>query len=156
MRWWQFGLIGGVGLLLATTIKAVGVVVWGAAEAVDRGEAAGVAAFIFGSGFICGVVAWAGLGLSRRFGPAGDAVVGLVVMVVYFVSCMLWFEPEMLGSKFVQGGLPMLGLAVPFGLFLGWYIGRDFRPWRTAEQRRRQRSLDETEDEGSSPLERRR
>jgi hypothetical protein len=60
---------------------------------------------------------------------------------------MLLFEPELLGNKFEHGGLPMLGLALPLGLFAGWYIGRDFRPRLTAEQRRRRRFLEDDNDE---------
>lgn len=153
MRWWQFGLLGGFVLSLATAVKVVRAVVRGAAGEAAWGEAAGFAAAIFGMGFVCGVVVWAGRGLSRRFGPAGDAVVGLVVMEVFFVSCMLLFEPELLGSKFEHGGLLMLGGAVPLGLFAGWYIGRDFRPRLTAEQRRRRRFLEESSppDEQAEP-----
>jgi hypothetical protein len=40
---------------------------------------------------------------------AGDAIVGLAVMVAFFVSCMLLFEPEMLGAKFWNGGAPCSG-----------------------------------------------
>ena len=145
-RWWQFGFLGGIILSLATAIKVVRAVVRGADDKADWGEAAGFAAAIFGMGFVCGIVVWAGRGLSRRFGPAGDAVVGLGVMEVFFVCCMLLFEPELLGSKFGQGGLPMLGLGVPLGLFAGWYIGRDFRPRQTAEQRPRRRFLKKRND----------
>ena len=146
-RWWQFGLLGGFVLSIATAIKVVRAVVGGAAGEAGWGEAVGFAAAIFGMGFLCGVVVWAGRGLSRRFGPAGAAGVGLVVMVVFFVSCMLLFEPALLGSKFTNGGLPMLGLAVPLGLFAGWYIGREFRPRQTPRPRRRRRPPEDDNDE---------
>jgi hypothetical protein len=78
-------------------------------------------------GFLCGVIVWAGRGLYGWFGMAGDAIVGLVVMVVFFVSCMLLFDPAMLGASFLSGGAPMLGLAVVIGLIAGPWLGRDLR-----------------------------
>ncbi|MFI5460005.1 MAG: hypothetical protein ACHRXM_31685 [Isosphaerales bacterium] len=127
LRWWQFGLFGGVVLSLATVVKLIRAVVRGAAGEAVWGEAAGFAAAIFAMGFACGVVVWAGRGLYQRLGMAGDAIVGLAVMVVFFVSCMLLFEPAMLGAKFSSGGAPMLGLAVILGLIGGAWIGRDVR-----------------------------
>jgi hypothetical protein len=124
---WQCGLLGGFVLSFATLIKFIRAVVGGAAGGVGWGEAAGFAAMIFAMGFVCGLVAWAGLGLSRRFGAAGDALVGVAVMVVFFLGCMLVFEPEMLGPRFASGGLPMFGLAVVAGLILGVWIGHDLR-----------------------------
>jgi hypothetical protein len=109
----------------------------GAGGAAEWGEAAGFAAAIFGMGFLCGVIVWAGRGLYRRFGMAGDALVGLAVMVCFFVSCMLLFEPEMLGAKFSSGGAPMLGLAVVIGLIGGAWVGRDLRKeWAEQEGKR--------------------
>jgi hypothetical protein len=127
MRWWQFGLFGGVVLSLATAVKVIRAVVRGAAGEADWGEAAWFAAAIFGMGFLCGVIVWAGKGLYRRLGMAGDAIVGSAVMVAFFTSCMLLFEPELLGAKFSSGGVPMLGLAVLLGLIGGAWIGRDIR-----------------------------
>lgn len=77
--WWHYGLIGGVTLLFATLVKAVGVVIGGGVARVDWTEAVGFLAAIFGMGFVCGVVVWAGRGLSRRFGLIGDAVLGMIV-----------------------------------------------------------------------------
>lgn len=135
-RWWQFGLFGAFVLLLATAVKAVLVASVGRTHSeINSGEVASFCTTIFGMGFLCGIVVWASRGISRRFGPAGDAAVGLIVIEVFFVSCMLLFDPALLGSKFRQGGLPMLGFAVPLGLFGGWYIGRDFRPRRTASRK---------------------
>lgn len=151
-RWWQFGLIGGLALSMATAIKAVRVFVRGADAGADFGEIAGFAAAIFGMGFVCGVVVWAGRSLSRRLGPVGDALVGMIVMVVFFFSCMLLFDPELLGAKLRQGGLPMLGFGAVAGLFAGWYVGREFRPRLTAEQRRRRRTLARIDrDESEAP-----
>ena len=127
VTWWQTGLLGGFTLSLATLIKLVRAVVAGAAGRADWSQATGFAALIFAMGFVCGLVAWAGLGLSRRFGMAGDAFVGVTVMVVLFLCCMLVFAPEFLGPKLATGGVPMLGLAVVTGLILGAWIGHDIR-----------------------------
>ena len=129
MRWWQFGLFGGVVLSLATAVKVLKAVVAGTTDQAEWREAAGFAAVIFGMGFLCGVIVWAGRGLYRWLGMAGDAVVGLAVMVAFFLSCMLLFAPEMLGAKFSHSGAPMLGLAVVIGLIGGAWIGRDLRRW---------------------------
>jgi hypothetical protein len=126
-RWWQFGLVGGVTLSLATLIKLIRAIGRGFAGQPEWGEAAGFAVAIFAMGFVCGVVVWAGRGLYRRFGMVGDAVVGVAVMVVFFLCCMLLFEPDMLGTKFSSGGAPMLGLAVVIGLICGPWFGRNLR-----------------------------
>jgi hypothetical protein len=66
-------------------------------------------------------------------------------MVAFFVSCMLLFEPEMLGAKFWNGGAPMLGLAVGIGLIGGAWIGRDLRKeW--AKQAGEGRGVDEADE----------
>jgi hypothetical protein len=138
MRWWVFGLVGGFALSVATAVKVVRAVVSGAADDADWGEAGGFAAAVFGMGFLCGVIVWAGRGLYRRIGWVGDALVGLVVMVVFFLCCMLLFEPELLGSKFYVGGLPMLALAVVLGPMAGVWTGRDIRKeWSTPTGRDR-------------------
>ena len=54
MRWWQFGLLGGVVLSLATAAKLIRAIVGGAAGETEWGEAAGFAAAIFGMGLLCG------------------------------------------------------------------------------------------------------
>jgi len=123
-RWWQFGLFGGIVLSIATAVKVIRAIFRGE---VEWGEDDGFATAIFGMGFLCGVIVWAGKGLHQRLGMVGDAIVGLVVMVAFFISCMLLFEPELLGAKFQNGGLPMLGMAVVLGLIGGAWTGRDLR-----------------------------
>lgn len=125
--WWQYGLIGGAGLSLATLIKFIGAVIVGAARGADWGPAPGFAALIFAMGSLCGLVAWASQDLSRRFGPVGDALTGMAVMIVFFLCCMIVFAPEMLGPKFATAGAIMFGLAVVVGLILGVWIGHDLR-----------------------------
>jgi hypothetical protein len=127
MRWWQFGLFGGVVLSLATAVKALRALAGGALGATTWGEAAAFAAAIFGMGFLSGIIVWAGKGLYRRLGMAGDALVGLAVMVAFFTCCMLLFAPEMLGAKFSSGGAPMFGMAVVLGLIGGAWFGHDLR-----------------------------
>jgi hypothetical protein len=127
LRWWQFGFFGAVVLSLATAVKVVRAIVGGAAEQAEWGEAGLFAAAIFGMGFLCGVIVWAGRGLYPWLGMAGDAIVGLAVMVCFFLSCMLLFDPELLGPKFSIGGAPMLGLGVIIGLIGGAVIGQEWR-----------------------------
>jgi hypothetical protein len=127
ITWWRCGLLGAFALSAATLIKLVRAVVAGAAGGSDWSQALGFAALIFAMGFVCGVVGWAGRGLSRRFGMAGDALVGVAVMVVFFLGCTLVFAPEFLGPKLASGGGPMFGLAVVVGLVGGAWIGRDIR-----------------------------
>jgi hypothetical protein len=126
-RWWQFGLSGGVALSIATAVNVVRAIVRGSISDAEWGEAVAFAAAIFGMGFLCGVIVWSGKGLYRRIGMAGDALVGVAVMVAFFLSCMLLFAREMLWDKFWIGGAPMLGLAVVLGLGGGAWIGRDLR-----------------------------
>src|SRR5690349_3367799 len=114
-RWWQFGLFGGLVLSLATAAKVVHALIRGAAGNTGSGEALGFAVAIFGMGFLCGVIVWAGRGLHRRIGLAGDAIVGLAVMFAFLICCMLVFQPDMLGPRFSSGGAPMLGVAVLMG-----------------------------------------
>lgn len=125
--WWQFGLLGGVVLSLATARKAVVAVAFGGADGGGWGEAVGFAAAVFGIGFLCGVVVWAGRGLHVRLGMAGDALLGMAVMVEFFLACMMLFEPAMLTDKFATGGAPMLLVAVVLGLIAGALVGRDIR-----------------------------
>jgi hypothetical protein len=128
MRWWQYGLFGAMVLSLATAIKVIPtVVVCGVAGEGDWGEVAGFAAAIFGIGFLCRLIVWAGKGQYQKIGWAGDTIVGVAVMVAFFVCCMLLFEPEMLGVNFANGGAPMLGLAVVIGFISGPWFGRDIR-----------------------------
>jgi len=127
MRWWQFGLIGGVVLSLATAGKFDSAIVTGRAGEVDWGAALPFALAIFAMGSICGLVVWMGRGLHRRIGIAGDAIVGVTVMLLFFVSCMLLFDPAMLVEKFRSGGLFMLGFAFVIGLIAGPWIAHDVR-----------------------------
>ncbi len=137
-RWWQFGLLGGAVLSLATLAKVIRALVRGAAEGVSWTELVSFAALIFGMGFVCGLVGWGGRGLSRRLGLLGDSLVGMAVMLVFVTACMLALDPESLGPKFLYGGLPMLGLGAIAGLVGGAWVGHDVRKeW--AEQERKQR-----------------
>jgi hypothetical protein len=63
----------------------------------------GFAAAIYGMGFVCGLVVWAGRGLYRKQGMVGDAIVGAAVVATLFLACMLLFAPDMLGAKFLSG-----------------------------------------------------
>jgi hypothetical protein len=140
VSWWQFGLMGGVILSLATLVKFVRAVIRGLAGEPEWGEAIGFAAAIFGMGFVCGLVVWAGRGLHRRIGMAGDALVGAAVMVVFFAACSLLFAPQQLGADFLSAGAPMFGFAVVIGLIVGAWTGRDIR-----------REISQTEEQDRQP-----
>ena len=79
---------------------------------------------MFAMGFLCGLVAWTGRGLYDRIGMAGDSIVGIAVAVVFFLACMIAFAPDLLGAKFRNGGLPMLGLAIVAGAICGPWFAR--------------------------------
>jgi ADP-ribose pyrophosphatase len=134
MRWWQFGLTGGIVLSLATMVKLILTLIFGSLGEADWDEAAGFLATTFGMGFLCGIVVWRCKPLYRRFGMLGDAIAGLAVMLVFFIACMLVFDPQMLRARFSSSGAPMLGFAAVLGLLGGAWIGRDLR--RTALQRK--------------------
>jgi hypothetical protein len=127
LRWWQFGLIGAMTLSLATAAKFVRAIIRGAVGKAEWGDAAAFAAAIFGMGFVCGIVVWAGRGLHDRIGAVGDSIVGAVVMLVFFAMCMLIFDPDLLGPKFESGGVWMLNLALLGGAIFGPMFGRDLR-----------------------------
>lgn len=127
LKWWQFGLVGAVALSVATAVKVIRSLVRGTMGESGFSEALLFAAAIFAMGFICGVVVWVGRGWHRHIGMAGDALLGMVVMVVFFLSCMAVFDPEMLGAKFTSGGVPMLVLGSIIGLVVGASAGRDLR-----------------------------
>jgi hypothetical protein len=142
-HWWQYGFLGGVVLSLATLIKLIRSflipIVRGGAQQVSWTEAVKFAVSIFAMGFLCGLVVWSGRGVSRRLGLFGDALVGMVVMLVFFTACMFLFDPELLGPKLASGGLPMLAFGAVLGLISGAWFGRDLRkewgqqkndPWR--------------------------
>lgn len=134
MRWWMFGLIGGCVLLVATSVKFIRTLIAGATGEANPAEGVLFAVSLFGLGFVCGLIVWAGRGWYRRIGLVGDALVGVAVMVVFFLACMLAFSPEALGEKFLSSGLPMFGLAVLAGAIAGAWTGRDVRKRMASRQ----------------------
>ncbi len=146
-RWWQYGLLGGVAFSLATLVKVIGTIMRGAMERVAWTEAMGFALVIFGMGFMGGVVAWLGRGLSQRLGLVGDALVGMAVLLVTFTTCMLLFDPELLGSKWRSGGQIMLGLGALVGLIGGAWVGHDLRTHGALQKRHRSSSGSTTRDQ---------
>jgi hypothetical protein len=127
VRWWQFGLVGGFALSVATAVKLVHAIFRGAAGEATLGNSLGLFALTFAMGFACGVVARVGRGLHDRIGVIGDSIVGVAVMIVFFLACMLVFEPDLLGTKFRAGGLPMLVVAIVIGAICGPWFARDLR-----------------------------
>ncbi len=127
VRWWRFGAVGGFALSVATAVKLVRAIFRGAAGDAGLVDSLGVFALTFAMGFVCGVVAWAGRSLYDRIGMLSDSIVGVAVMIVFFLACMLTFEPALLGSKFRVGGVPMLVLAIVVGAICGPWFARDLR-----------------------------
>ena len=126
-KWWQFGLVGAAALSIATVIKVIRAVVRGTMGESGFAKAPVFAAAIFAMDFACGVVVWIGRGWHRHIGMAGDALLGMIVIVFFFLCCMALFDPGMLGSKFRSGGVPMLVLGSVIGLVMGALVGRDLR-----------------------------
>jgi hypothetical protein len=114
-------------LSIATVVKLIRAVVRGLAGEANGTQAVGFLVLMFAMGFLCGVVAWVGRGLYDRIGFVGDSIVGMAVMVVFFLSCMFVFAPDLLGSRFGVGGLPMLALALIVGAICGPCFARDLR-----------------------------
>jgi len=127
VRWWQYGVLGGLVLSIATVVNLVRAIVRGLSGEADWAQALGFSVLIFAMGFLCGVVGWAGRGLYDRIGMAGDSIVGTAIMMVFFLACAIVFEPALLTSKFRVGGLPMLALALIVGAICGPWFARDLR-----------------------------
>jgi len=125
LRWWTWGIIGGISLSLLTLIKGLAAVLflrpgeWDATAAVAP-------LLTFGMGFICGSLAGLLRGLSRRMGLFGDAMIGAVVADAYFLCCMFCFCPQMLTGEEPGRGQMLLG-ATLLGMICGPWFGRDFR-----------------------------
>lgn len=116
-----------------TSVKVIRAAIRGAEVDGELEESAAFVAIIFSLGFVCGVVTWAGSGLHRYLGIMGDAIVGMVVMVTFFVGCALVFSPEILGNKFANSGVLMLGMAAVLGVIGGIKFGRDWRKTASGE-----------------------
>jgi hypothetical protein len=124
--WWQWGLIGGATLSLATLSKVLIALPRLLSQNASWHELPGVAALVFVLGFVCGVVAWLGSGLSRRWGRVGDALLGAIVMNVFFLGCMVVFAREVLAGERSGAGLFFL-MATALGTLGGTLVGRDLR-----------------------------
>jgi len=125
MRWWISGLIGGTVLSGATMSNDVTALIRGIDGPTPWADIFGVVVATFCMGFLGGVMVWSGKGLHRRFGAAGDALIGMAVMLAFFVCCMLLFAPELLGPKLRDGGFAMLGMASLLGAIGGVWFGHD-------------------------------
>jgi hypothetical protein len=125
-RWWHYGLIGGLFLLFAA-VRSMRRLVGHEVETPDWSAAVGYAAAAFAMGFLGGVVVWAGRGVSRRLGVLGDGLVGMAIVLLIVAACMLLFDPELLGPKFLSVGVPTLGLGAIVGLLGGAWLLRDLR-----------------------------
>jgi hypothetical protein len=95
-------------------------------EDVPWGEVATLPFAVFGMGFVCGALVGLLRGLSRRLGWVGDAMIGALVMVVFFLCCMACFDREMLLGR-QPGREGMLLFAALTGLVVGPVIARDVK-----------------------------
>lgn len=95
-------------------------------EPIPWGELTTFPLLVFAMGFFCGTVVCSLRGLYRRLGPLGNAITGMVVILVFFLSCMLFFAPAMLRGETPGRGC-MLLLATVVGLILEAWIGHDLR-----------------------------
>lgn len=127
--WWQFGLIGGIALSLATVYKALRFLQRVAPQFGPWWDFFAVAALVFCLGFVCGCLVWWLHGLSSRGGLLGDALIGAVVANVYFVLLCavadrdllrLWTDPV--------GGPTVVGAATVIGSGGGVLIGLGRQP----------------------------
>ena len=150
VRW---GVIGGVALSLTLLVKVAIAFARGSLGGAPMSELFRDAAIMLSIGFVCGFVACAVTGL-HRFGMAGDAVAGVVVMVLFFTMCMLVFDPALLFQRFRAGALPMYAMGTVLGAVAGAWFGRDFRKenegemdldgfWKVIESARMARTPDE-------------
>lgn len=120
-------------LSIATVVKVVKALPQlFAAQGVHWSELLLFAVAIFLMGFASGVVVWTALPLSKKLGRIGDAIVGAVTMVSFFLMCMLLFDRSLLTTH-LSRGLLMLGFAIVFGVAIGVWVGKDLRkpmpPW---------------------------
>jgi hypothetical protein len=128
--WWKFGLLGSAVLTIATVVKILKSVNKLLDNNISWSEMLVLGIRIPMAGFLCGLVVWLILPLSKALGVVGDAIVGMVTIIVFFFLCMFDYDPSLLSSR----GLPMFGLAVIIGAVLGIWVGRDLRKY-IAEQK---------------------
>jgi hypothetical protein len=124
---WQSGLRCGGWLSVFTLGKSFVGRCFGWPPGRGWAEALGVSAIVFVVGFVCGCLAWAGRGVARRFGLAGDAVLGLFTTLVFLSIILRLFDREMFGSRFRAETLPVLLSGVLLGPGLGILAGIDVR-----------------------------
>ena len=130
LSWWKCGVWGATVLVLVTAVGVPLKVVayWVRYHAVDVPwrDVPFFLGAIPAMGFVGGVVVWLLLPLSRKLGAVGDALIGLVTMVVFFALCMFLFAPSLLMPNPARG-LAMWVLAIIVGSVLGAWCGRDIR-----------------------------
>ncbi len=126
VRWWQWGLVGGLALAALTFVNFILALPRFFTADVRWWELPAVPFAAFGMGFACGVVAWALRPLPLRFGRPGAAVAGAAILNVFFLLCMLLFDRDMLAGRRPGAGL-MLGLATAIGSVMGFASGRDYQ-----------------------------
>lgn len=124
---WRFGLVGGVGLAGAGLMKAMRVFLKVKAAGFTLGDELMFLSYLFGMGFAGGLIAWYLRFLPRKYGIPGEALLGAILMNLFFVCCAAVFD-----ATLILGNLDHLvwlfGFASLLGAFAGILIGKDFRP----------------------------
>lgn len=131
-KWWQCGLIGGVALSLVTVLHIVFSLPDFISHKIPWSGLVAVPLAVLAAGFGCGVIVWVAAPLSRKLGMLGDAIVGMLTLVFFFLACMVLFDRSLL-SPDPRRSLPMFGLAAVGGAIAGAWFGRD---WRKDRERR--------------------
>ena len=128
IRWWQFGILGGFILSLTTAPKLLAALPRLLRADIEWTEFFLFPFVVFSMGFVCGVTVWM-LRRWSRLGFVGHVIIGILTMNVFFLCCMIVFDPSFFGENRSNGWL-MLGLATLCGAVMGALIGRDMNKMR--------------------------
>lgn len=112
-------------MAVITLLKSIAAIVGGIYRGDGMLDALGVSAAAFVAGFVCGVIFWSGKGLSRRLGRVGDALVGAITMLAFFVMILFMSGHATLQHGFRSDEAPMLFVGVFLGAGLGLVNGYD-------------------------------
>jgi hypothetical protein len=115
-------------MLAATILKIVGAIPRLLAGEMPWGELVGLLVAVFVMGFVGGSLAALLRPLSDRLGRAGEVVIGVVVVDVFFLCCMACYDRPMLFGEASGRGLMLL---------LGTALGAVAGPWFAGDLRRR-------------------
>ena len=130
ISWWKYGLLGMATLLgacsLGLPVKFIVHLVRFPADNIPWHEIPLVLLAVSAMGFVCGIVTWLLLPLSKKLGSIGDAIIGIIVIFTFFLFCMFLYDPSLL-TQAPNRGFPMFVMAIIVGAVLGVWCGRDIR-----------------------------